>query len=187
MKHFLYRVAVAAIASLAFTRVGADYSSKTSLVALTGLVDADRLTAHADSLGAPHRPVWGIAWQESRTGVKGNNVLGQGILVPDITRYVWTGRTTGFEHPLKRVCREVGRMQLNPCVNWTQVLHDQRCTLHRITVSYDDNVHCGIENMLRLARTKGWTYVPSWYNGGNAQYQKEVEQYLGHLTLKELK
>lgn len=176
---------------IAALTVGAASTKDYSLEGLSGLQDAHQLAVHAESLHVDKRLVWGIAWQESRDGSKGNKVLGMGITrLLKTSCYMWdgaTGKCLQYNEHLVRTCREIGRMQLNPCVNWTQLLHDQRCTLQRIKASYDDNVHCGIKNMKRLAKEKGWTYVPSWYNGGNASYQKDVETYLGHLTLKALK
>ncbi len=141
-----------------------------SLSYITGEVDADRLKAHADSQMVPERLVYGIAWMETRSGITGNKARGQGIV-----------DSLGVHH-----CREIGRMQLNPCINWQRLLKDYRCSLRRIKASYDDNVYCGIKNMLRLnLKYGGWRYVPLHYNGA-AIYQDGVESYLGHIVMKEL-
>ncbi len=175
---------------IAALTLGAASTKDRALEGLTGLTDAHQLAAHADSLHAPKRVVWGIAWQESRDGSHGNKVRGQGILrLIKSSCYMWdgaTGKCIQYNETLQRICREVGRMQLNPCVSWTQVLHSPRCSLKRITESYDDNVYCGILNIKRAAKDHGWTKAPSFYNGGNAAYQKDVEAWMGHLTLKEL-
>jgi hypothetical protein len=170
--------------------LAANTRSERSLEALSGLQDAHQLSAHADSLKVPRQLVWSIAWQEGRSGAKGNNILGQGILRPDTVyrEYGIDGKLSRVRVVYHRMCREIGRMQLNPCVNWTRNLHDDRCSLKRITSSYDDNVYCAVMNMKRLAKLhNSWTYVPSWYNGGSAVYQKEAEAYIGHLALKQYK
>jgi hypothetical protein len=171
----------------------AESASNRSLEVITGHVDARRLRAHADSLHVPRSPVYGIAWQESRDGSKGNKVLGVGIVkvTVDTVFRAWgvDGKLDSVKvvYHTKHICKEIGRMQLNPCVNWTQLLADQRCSLKRVTISYDDNVHCGILNIKRCAHTQGWAKFASCYNGGNMKYQKEVEQYLGHLVLREIR
>lgn len=185
-----YRMMVALLLLLPLNT--AESTPNRSLEALTGLIDARRLRAHADSLHVPRTPVYGIAWQESRSGKKGNDVLGPGILVmrTDTVFRSWSmdGKldSVRVRYRVERTCREVGRMQLNPCIDWVQMLHDPRCSLKRIKESYDDNVHCGIENIRRCAKRVSWTQMPSCYNGGSVKYQKEVEQYLGHLTLRSI-
>jgi len=194
MKNY-WRTAYLLLVAMVLTQLAATTTATDrSLEGLTGLQDVHQLTAHADSLKVPHRVVWAIAWQEGRSGSKGNNSLGQGILVAvaDTTFRSWDSNgkllSAQVSYRYKRVCREIGRLQLNPCVDWVKTLKDPRCTLQRIKTSYDDNVHCGVVNMKRLyTMHKGWTYVPSWYNGGSAKYQSEAEVYIGHLTLKELR
>lgn len=156
----------------------AERSRSTRLVYLTGEVDAYQLKAHADSQMVPERLVFGIAWMETRSGITGNKARGPGIVHVDS---IVLGQT--FSH---RICREIGRMQLSPCVNWQRLLKDYRCSLKRIKASYDDNVYCGIKNMLRLnLKYGGWRYVPKHYNGATV-YQESVKNYLGDVALKEL-
>jgi len=147
-----------------------EFTRGINLVSLTGEIDAYRLKAHADSQMVPEKLVYGIAWMETRSGRTGNTARGQGIV-----------DSLGVHH-----CREIGRMQLNPCINWQRLLKDYRCSLKRIKASYDDNVYCGIKNMLRLRLKYGYWYsVPLHYNGA-AIYQDSVESYLGRVVMKEL-
>ena len=174
MRKLLVSLVIALKLSFVPTATAAEFNRISNLPYLTGEVDADRLKAHADSQMVPERLVFAIAWMETRSGISGNKARGPGIV-----------DSMGVHH-----CREIGRMQLNPCVNWQRLLKDYRCSLRHIKMSYDDNVYCGIKNMLRLnLKYGGWQYVPQHYNGagyGASVYQSGAESYLGHIALKEL-
>src|SRR5438045_9005365 len=75
---------------------------------VSGLIDAYTLAQVADSFQVPHAVFYGIAWQETRGGSFTYTFpRGPGILINS-----------------KRVCREIGRTQLSPCVNWSSILKE---------------------------------------------------------------
>src|SRR5438105_8817583 len=76
------------------------------------LIDAPLLAQVADSFKLPHAVFYGLAWQETRGGsYTATFPRGQGVLTNSI-----------------RVCKEIGRFQLSPCVNWAVLLKDPICT-----------------------------------------------------------
>lgn len=120
----------------------------------TRLVDAPQLAAHADSAGVSHALVWALAAAESGDGARGNAYVGQGQR----------------DSAGKVVCREIGRMQLNPCGAWRRVVNNARCTLLRVRTSYDDNVHCALVYLTLLHRQSGsWLDAIRRYNGSGKQ------------------
>ncbi len=156
------------------------------LQTLTGEIDAHLLKAQADSQAAPAKLIYGLAWMETRSGRSGNRARGPGIVVVDSISYyrVSAHGYLPYEHT-HRKCREIGRMQLSPCVDWTQLLHDSRCSLKNIKEHYDDNVHCGVRYAVYLHdKYHSWRDVPYHYNGARI-YQSAVENYVGKLTLRE--
>jgi hypothetical protein len=182
---------VIALATIAWNSGGKERDQELRIQ--TGLQDAPQLRDAARWQHVPAPLVYGIAWMETRDGRKGNSQLGPGVLhkirkSPSTCR-LWDGATKPWLPPVcaefteVRVCREIGRMQLSPCVNWTQVLQDDRCSLKRITESYQDNIHCGIKYMRLLHDRYGWEKVPVHYNGGSI-YQASVEHYNWRLTLR---
>src|SRR6266567_3434270 len=97
----------------------------------TKQVDAWQLAIVADSLHIPRVVMWGVAWEETRTGISRNQSRGPGIIKHDSLGHTY------------HVCREVGRMQLKPCEDWTYLNPD--CTRKNLYV-YRWNVWCGALN-----------------------------------------
>ena len=144
-----------------------------TLVRLTNEVDAARLAAVADSVGVPRLVMWSVAWEESRTGSKLNLYRGPGRVYTD---------SLGVEH---RICREIGRMQLSPCVSWT-FLDPVRCTRTAIT-TYQNNIYCGALNLARLHTLYGdWEDAIQRNNGAGSmaiEYKKRVLITVGRYSL----
>lgn len=143
-----------------------------TLKILTGHVDAHLITAYADSLNVPRPIAWAVAWEESRDGRKGNAYLGPGKLIKvDSVTY-------------RRVCREIGRFQINPCT-WKS--SDPRCTLQRIRDSLTDNIYCGVKHLAWLRQNYGsWSPAVRRFNGRGRKaeaYGKRVEHYVGRVTI----
>src|SRR6266436_6741816 len=107
---------------------------------VAGLVDAYTLAQVADSFQIPHAVFYGIAWQETRGG-SFNYLFPRGPGILDFTA--------------KRICREIGRLQLSPCVNWALVLKDPICTNKNLLATdrvfaYQVNLHCAAKHLASL-------------------------------------
>jgi hypothetical protein len=123
------------------------------------LVDRAALAAHADSAGVPRAGAYALAWMESRSGAcLPRCPRGQGIVVAD---------SLGP----RRTCREVGRMQINPCARLDR--YNPRCAFLRVLTSVDDNYACGLWYYSTL-RGSGERAAFSRYNGGNPAYAKDA-------------
>lgn len=142
---------------------------------LTGHTDAARLAAYADSTGVPREVMWAVAWQESRGGQRGNSYIGPGIVVMDTISMI--------PH---RVCRERGRMQINPCY-WKPLA--PRCTWQRVRDNYSDNVWCAGLKLHSLRAIYGsWEEAIRRYNGSGPMsraYQQRALAYIGRLALRD--
>lgn len=172
-----------------------------ALALLTGQVDASRILAHADTVrrqtgvNFPNSAALALAWQETRSGRTGNSARGPGV---------WKSRSTGqlcrkavcLPGDSVRVCRETGRMQLNPCHNYTKI--DPRCTLKNIINNYDDNIHCGLMLFVEKIKYCAGDVVCGIerYNGNgciqlidkrklcSTQYRHDALAYIGYLHLR---
>lgn len=130
-------------------------------------VDAAALYRAADSAGVPRDVMLAVAWMESRDGSRLNNYRGP-------------GREQCDSLGCRRVCREIGRMQINPCIKW----HIPACD--SLTV-YSANLRCGAA-ILRAARdgTTTWAEAIQRYNGsGKAarEYKLQALAFIGWLVL----
>ena len=130
-----------------------------SLETLTKEVDAAELANTADLVGIPRRVMWSVAWEESRTGKSGNRVRGPGVIVDG-----------------KATCREVGRMQLKPCQNWTNL--SPQCTTRGLYV-YAINIYCGALRLKELYGKYGtWTEAIRHYNGDGEKSREYLSRVL---------
>ncbi len=164
-----------------------------ALVVITGLVDADRLAAVADSFNVDRRVVFAVAWMETRDGRRWN-ALGPGKVVIDapidtLLKYSGTSMKQVMLAPFtRRVCREVGRFQLRSCVDWTKPLKDRQCTTERLRLDYATGIHCGVKHLADLHRQFGsWREVIRRQNGRGPAARKYVERavaYIGRISLK---
>lgn len=172
----------------------------TALVLLTGQVDASRILAHADTVRSqtgiyfPDAAALALSWQETRSGITRNSARGPGV---------WKSKRTGqlckrivcVPGDSIRVCKELGRLQLSPCQNYTHI--DPRCTIQAIRENYDTNVHCGllwfVEKLKICAGDIGCGIER--YNGNGCiqltdkllcsyQYRKDALAYIGDLYLR---
>lgn len=137
---------------------------------LSGHPDAAILARHAQLHGVPIVLVWAVAARES--GYRGgNHWRGPGK---------WVADTVSPDSViLRRICREVGRMQLNPCFPLTWL--DPWCTNTRVRTSYDANISCGVKYLAshgpRISR----------YNGRGPmarEYQRWIESEIGRILLR---
>ncbi len=145
-----------------------------ALQALSGHVDEQALNAYADSLKVPRQVVWAVAYMETRTGRQGNKPLGPGVVDT-----IWVHDTL----KIVRKCREVGRMQLRPCGNFTHLL-GPRCS-PALLKQYDNNVWCGVSYLHYLHYKYGTWEDAIWhYNGDRHKYLNGAMEYLGRLYLR---
>lgn len=140
------------------------------------LIDAPILAQVADSFQIPHAIFYALAWQETRGGNYNSTFpRGPGILVNS-----------------KITCREIGRLQLSPCVNWAVLLKDPICTNANLLsadkiFAYRVNIHCAAEHLAGLHRTFPWLEVIRHYNGTGYKsyiYLTSVLSYIGRYGLK---
>lgn len=148
------------------------------LQAFMPLQDSVALKSVADSFRVPYAVVSAVAWMETRTG-KQWNTLGPGIIDS-----LWS---RGGTLVIRRKCREVGRFQLRPCINWVSRLNDRVCTTKRLTLEYAIGVHCGIENLAVMYTKYGnWIEVIRHQNGSGPMandYLLKALAYLGYQAL----
>lgn len=136
------------------------------------IVDRWYLESVAQEVGVPSKVMLAVAWQETRTGVKGNGYRGP-------------GREQCDSIGCKRVCREVGRMQINPCINWRLPACKPKAIL-----SYGGNVRCGAAILSnRFVVLGSWTEAIKHYNGSGPHAERYLQQalaFIGRLTLEEM-
>lgn len=123
--------------------------------------------------------MYAIAWQETRSGQRLNDYIGPGREQCDS---IPPGRC-------RRVCREIGRMQINPCGRWASLA---QCSLARIKF-YHGNLRCAAVILRKsrdiIAARDGvdvWTGAMKMYNGSGPHaeaYLTKALAYLGWLHL----
>lgn len=142
----------------------------------TGLCDALPLAHVADSLHVPRAVAWAVAENESGDGCRWNAYVGPGQL-----ERLPRGDTT----LVVRVCREVGRFQLRPCLDWRGL--SPRCTTYRLSHSYFANIHCGLLRLRWLRQRYGsWPAAIQHYNGAGplaARYAQKALARIGTYSL----
>lgn len=118
-----------------------------------------------------------MAWSETGSGAKWN-ALGPGRLDSTWVHDVLV---------VKRVCRELGRYQLNPCIDWVKRLGDSSCTRANLRTDYAIGVRCGMENLsYLLTKYNNRVTVVQRQNGGGPMadaYVLKTLAYLGWLQL----
>lgn len=132
--------------------------------------DSIALKAAGTEFNVPAVVMYAVAWQETRNNLN-TNVRGPGREQCD---------TLGC----RRVCREIGRMQVNPCITWRH----PACSRDSL-LTHEGNLRCGAA-ILRAARdgTATWADAIRRYNGSgpNARrYAKNALEYIGWLKLQE--
>lgn len=131
--------------------------------------DTGALHAAATMAGVPPVVMYAVAWQESRDGRLGNAYRGAGREQCD---------STGC----RRVCREIGRMQLNPCIRYPL----PACDSLRV---YWANLRCGAAVLhFRRAERGSWALAIRAYNGSGPaadRYLRQVLAYVGWWALQE--
>lgn len=134
--------------------------------------DSSRLATVAAEYDVPPAIAFAVAYMETRSNV---NPAVRG-----------PGREQCDSLGCRRVCREVGRFQINPCIMWGF----SECKPASIR-TYEGNVRCGVM-ILRAQRdgTATWVDAIRRYNGSGPkarEYTKEALAYIGWLTLRETK
>jgi len=133
------------------------------------LQDSAALKAAADSFGVPYVVIAAVAWNESQTGSKLNNYRGP-------------GREQCDSLGCRRVCREVGRMQVNPCIDW----HDARCSRDSIR-SYEGNIRCGaIILRSHFLKYGSWVQAIKRYNGSGPLADKYLLKALAYAGWRDV-
>lgn len=144
-------------------------------------IDAAELKVAADSFQVPYAIAISIAWSETGSGTRWD-ALGPGIeayVQPDKAKYI-------FEK--HRICREVSRFQLSPCIDWVARLGDPLCTYTNLRHNRQIGIHCGMANLKHLLTIyHDPVMVIKRQNGGGPMadaYVLRTLSYLGWLTLK---
>jgi hypothetical protein len=154
----------------------------------SGLIDAEYLMGVADSFNIPHEVIFVIAWNETRHGnIAYKFPRGAGIIKADTIFHNGEMIIT-----IKHQCKEIGRMQLSPCVNWEKLLHDPICSItnllnKNLEFAYMVNIHCDAENLVRLHETHDWVETIRHQNGDgikSEKYLKNSYEYLAKYHLK---
>lgn len=113
----------------------------------------------------PVEVVYAVKWMETRVG-KAEGARGPGREVCDPMCH--------------RVCREIGPMQVNPCIKWSL----PSCSRLR---EYVHNLTCGAGILRYLYDRYGsWPEAIRRYNGSgprSREYQQKALAYVGWLTL----
>lgn len=149
------------------------------ILQFAALPDSIRLRTVADSFNVPHAVVEAVAWMETRSNV---SPLIRG---PGVVDSIWSNDTLR----IYRKCREVGRFQLRPCIDWVSRLDDRGCSTKLISLSYRHNLHCGVKFLRLLYDTKcerSWVCVIRRHNGSGPMadaYLKKALAYVGWRSL----
>src|SRR6266850_4164047 len=155
-------------------------------------IDAEQLVTVADSFKIPHVIFYALAWQETRRGDFNYRFpRGVGIEVIDSISFD-NVRGHFYTH---RICKEIGRFQLRPCINWAKILKDPICTNTNLLsidkhFAYQVNLHCAAKHIASLHTMYSWKETMRHYNGdGKASfiYLDGALTYIGryHLRLME--
>ena len=134
------------------------------------LPDSAALRVAGAEFNVPAVVMQAVAWQETRLN------LNPAVRGP--------GREQCDSLGCRRVCREIGRLQVNACIQWRH----PACAV-ALLKNYASNLRCGAA-ILRAARdgTSTWADAIRRYNGSgphSRQYMKEALAYIGWLRLLE--
>lgn len=129
--------------------------------------DTIALKQVANEARVPVAVVVAVKWMETRVG-RAERALGPGREICD---------SLGC----RRVCREIGPMQVNPCIRFNL----PGCKELKV---YKQNITCGA-NILRYlyGRYGSWSEAIRRYNGSgprSREYQQKALAYIGWLALK---
>ena len=134
------------------------------------LVDSVALRDAAIKASIPPIVIEAIAYMETRSGDK-------------LNAYRGPGREQCDSLGCRRVCREIGRLQINPCIRW----HIAACDSIR---AYAANLRCGAAILAERYRRYGsWPLAIRAYNGSGPMadlYQQRALAYIGKRTLEQL-
>lgn len=122
------------------------------------LVDKAKIDSVANELGVPSVVAEAAAQMETGSGARWR-ALGPGV------------EQVGDDGIVRRMCREVGRFQLKPCINWVKRLSDPSCTYKLMHSDLDISIRCGIENLAWLRDHKCQSHVGSPMRQGPSRPQ----------------
>ena len=154
----------------------------------SGLEDEQQLAQAAKEFNVPAILMWVHALKESGPRA-GNAARGPGFAVVQRDAQ---GDSIGF----KRVCREIGRMQILPCrvdsrgkiqgIDWTWLT--PHCNKQHALYVYDHNIRCGAAILAyNYGKWGSWAEVVKRYNGAGDQadqYRSHAEQLIGRIVLR---
>lgn len=156
-------------------------TSADAMARVTGIMDAKDLAHVADSLAIDRLAFWALALQEG--GPSGSNrILGVGRWVED---------TLGTDSIVRRrVCRDIGRMQVNPCTGPGPAFHPA-CAIRQLRGSRAANVRCAAAwyRYIRATRCPDHTDACALerYNGAGPAarlHLQRVQTHMGMLYLR---
>lgn len=129
-------------------------------------IDTTALKQASVESRVPVEVVYAVKWMETRVG-RAERALGP-------------GREQCDSLGCRRVCREIGPMQVNPCIGFNL----PEC---KELKAYKQNITCGV-NILRYLydRYGSWSEAVRRYNGSgpkSREYQQKALAYIGWLTL----
>jgi len=134
------------------------------------LVDSVALRDAAIKASIPPIVIEAVAYMETRSGDK-------------INAYRGPGREQCDSLGCRRVCREIGRLQINPCIRWSIPACDSIRT-------YSANLRCGAAILAeRYHRYGSWSLAIRAYNGSGPMadlYQQRALAYIGKRALEQL-
>lgn len=134
------------------------------------LPDSLELRRVGADFGVPAVVMQAVAYQETRLNIS------------PLTR--GPGREQCDSLGCRRVCREIGRLQINPCIQWRH----PACALDSLR-HYASNLRCGAAILQDRFREFGnWSEAIRRYNGSgprSRQYMREALSYIGWLRLQE--
>jgi hypothetical protein len=145
----------------------------TLLAALQFALPTDTVTLQqaGNRAGVPVEVMYAVKWMESRVG-RAERVRGP-------------GREQCDSLGCRRVCREIGPYQLNPCINWSWL--GMHCDQGHIR-EYYHNVSCAASLLSYLyTRHHSWPEAIRRYNGSgpkSREYMQRALAYVGWLSLR---
>lgn len=131
------------------------------------LADSAMVFRVADSAGVPRDIMAAVAWMETRSGTR-------------LNEYKGPGREQCDSAGCKRVCREIGRMQVNPCIPWRHPACKQ-------LTQYAMNLRCGAAILLAARQRDGtWVAALQRYNGSGPQARRYLTEALAYIGWRQV-
>ena len=143
-----------------------------ALLLVAQLLDSVPLKHVADSVGVPTEVLYAVAWKETGNGRAINEKLDDARA----NAYRGAGREQCDSTGCKRTCREVGRMQINPCIRWALPY----CVEANRT--YASNIRCGAYILKHnYEKYKSWPEAIRRYNGNGPMSRRYLNEALAFI------